>query len=69
MFTAEDKDDDVAQIFIYNLEEEIKEIYNRFKFPKKMIFAKKDAKNYNAAATCHICGGELIKDKVRITVI
>ena len=30
-----------------------------------MIFTKEDAKNYNAATICHICGGELGKDKVR----
>jgi len=65
MFTAEDEDDDVAQIFIDSLEEEIREIYNRFKFNKNMIFTKKDAKNYNAATICHTCGGELGKDKVR----
>jgi len=39
-FTAEDKIDDVAQIFIDRLEEDIKEIYNRFKFPEEMIFTK-----------------------------
>jgi len=31
-FTAKDESDDVAQIFIDRLQEDIKEIYNRFKF-------------------------------------
>jgi len=39
-FTAEDETDDAAQIFIDRLEEDIKEIYNRFKFPEEMIFTK-----------------------------
>src|SRR6218665_747589 len=65
MFTADDEDDNAARVFIDSLEEEIREIYNRFKFAKKMIFTKEDAKNYNAATTCHICGGELGEDKVR----
>jgi len=65
MFTADDEDDDAARVFIDSLEEEIREIYNRFKFAKKMIFTKEDAKNYNAATTCHICEGELGEDKVR----
>src|SRR6218665_3518609 len=30
-----------------------------------MIFTKEDAKNYNAATACHICGGVFVKDKVR----
>jgi len=36
MFMAEDEDDDVAQVFIDSLEGEIREIYNWFKFAKKM---------------------------------
>jgi len=51
-------------MFIDSLEEEIRELYNRFKFPKKMIFTKEDAKNYNAATTCHIGRGELGDDNV-----
>ena len=66
MFTAEDKDDDVAQMFVDSLEEKIREKYNRFKRLKDMIFTKDDVKSYNAATTCHICGGKLGKDdKVR----
>ena len=33
-FVKEHNDDDVAQIFIDTLEKNIKEIYNKFKFPK-----------------------------------
>ena len=57
-FTAESEDDDVAQIFVDTLEENIKQIYKQFKFPKKMIFTKADAKMYSEATTCHICDGE-----------
>jgi len=42
MFTAEDEDHDVAQMFIDSLEGEIREICNRFKRPKNMIFTKKN---------------------------
>ena len=37
IFVKEFKDDDVAQIFIDTLEKNIKDIYNKFKFPKSMI--------------------------------
>ena len=65
MFTAENEDDDVAQIFIDTLIENIKDIYKRFKFPKQMIFRKKDKELYDSATVCHICEGELGVDRVR----
>ena len=65
MFTAENEDDDVAQIFIDTLIENIKDIYKRFKFPKRMIFGKKDKELYDSATVCHICEGELGADRVR----
>ena len=36
-FVKEFNDDDVAQIFIDTLEKNIKDIYQKFKFPKSMI--------------------------------
>src|SRR5688572_25285125 len=65
MFTAENEDDDVAQIFIDTLIENVKDIYKRFKFPKRMIFGKKDKELYDSASVCHICEGELGLDRVR----
>src|SRR6218665_1378313 len=56
-FTAERDEDDVAQKFIDSLEEDVKQIYNQFKFPKKMIFNEADMKEFNTATICHICGG------------
>ena len=64
-FTAESEDDDVAQIFITKLEENIKQIYNQFKFVKKMIYTDEDKTNFDLAQTCHICGGSLVEDRVR----
>jgi len=55
----------VPQIFVDKLEEDIKEIYKRFKFKKDMIFTKTDRKKYAEATTCHICEKELGNDRVR----
>jgi hypothetical protein len=65
VFTAESEDDDVAQIFVDTLEENIKQIYKRFKFPKNMDFTSIDARRFHEATECHICGGVLGEDKVR----
>jgi hypothetical protein len=54
-YTAKSEDDDVAQIFLDSLEADIKKIYNKFKFPKKMIPTQKDLDDFEAATTCQIC--------------
>ena len=64
-YTAESEDDDIAQIFVDTLVENVKQIYNRFKFPMKMIFGKTEKKCFDEATSCHICGGELGDDRVR----
>ena len=64
-FTDKSEDDDVAQIFVDTLEEDIIEIYNEFKFFKKMIFTKSDEACFNAADDCFICGQPLGTDRVR----
>ena len=54
-YTAESPNDNIPQLFIESLEEDIKEIYNRFKKPKKMVMTAKDKINYKKATICHIC--------------
>ena len=58
-YTADSPDDNVPQLFIKSLEEDIKEIYNRFKKPKKMVMTREDEINYEKATICHICEEEL----------
>ena len=58
-YTAESPNDNVPQLFIESLEEDIKEIYNRFKKPKKMVMTRDDKIDYNNATNCHICEKEL----------
>ena len=64
-FVQEFNDDDVAQIFIDTLEKNIKEIYEKFKFPKSMIMIMHDKLVYDNSTLRHICNAELGKDKVR----
>ena len=54
-YTAESINDNVPQLFIESLEEDIKEIYNRFKILKKMVMTPKDKIDYKKATICHIC--------------
>ena len=61
-YTAKSPDDDIPQLFIEYLEKDIKEIYNRFKKPKKMVMTWEDRMTYKKATHCHICEEE-IKDE------
>ena len=64
-YTAKSIDDNIPQLFIESLEKDIKEIYNKFKKPKKMVMTKEDKINYKKATIYHICEEEIDKDKDR----
>ena len=64
-YTASSETDDVACKFVEMLEEDIIEIYERTKFPKKMIITDENKKKYNNEKVCHICKESLGNDKVR----
>jgi len=66
VYTSKSEDDDVAQIFVNTLEQNIKQIYNQFKFSKKMIFKKQHAEIFNKATKCHICDGEFSKADIKV---
>ncbi|EDO27575.1 predicted protein, partial [Nematostella vectensis] len=63
-YTAESPDEDIPQLFVESLESDIKKIYDKFRFPKKVKMTPKDKIAYNDATHCHICEGELGGDKV-----
>ena len=64
-YTKQSEDEDVAQIFVDKLEQNIKDIYTKFKFPKKMIYTKEDKRKFKEATKCWICKEDLGDDKVR----
>ncbi|XP_072023229.1 uncharacterized protein [Amphiura filiformis] len=55
IFTKESEDQDVAQIFVETLEQNIKEIYQEFKFQKEMIFGEQEREIFEKSTHCHIC--------------
>lgn len=65
IYTARSPDDNVACKFIDSLEEDIKDIDNKFfKFPSKMIFANEDKIKYSDAKTCHICEKDITQNRI-----
>ena len=64
-YTKRSEDEDISQIFVKRLEEDIRRIYHKIKFPKKMVLTEEDEVNFEKASKCHICEKLLGKDKVR----
>ena len=54
-YTASNEEDNVACKFVEMLEKDIIDIYEKTKFPKKIVMTDKDVQNYNDAKVCHIC--------------
>lgn len=57
--------EDVAKIFVDKLEENVKVIYDKFRFPKKIIFTEDDRESFDSAVVCFLCQNDLKDDKVR----
>ena len=55
LFRAENDSVDVGEKFVENLTHFVKEIQEEVKFPKRMIFGKKERKLFDAATACWIC--------------
>ena len=58
LFRAENDSVDVGEKFVENLTYFVKEIQKEVKFPKRMIFGKKERKLFDAATACWICEKE-----------
>ncbi|XP_072028310.1 uncharacterized protein [Amphiura filiformis] len=55
VYTKRSEDEDVAQIFVERLEEDIRRIYRRFKFPQNMVFDQRERAIFAESSDCHIC--------------
>lgn len=64
-FTKTSEGEDVGKIFVERLETTVRQIYQMFKFQRKMIYLKKDKKDFEEALNCHICNEFLFDDRVR----
>ena len=66
IYTKNNNDDNVAEIFVNKLEEVTKSIYNDFYLkPKPLHLTKEEKVSFNKEKFCHICKMELKTDKVR----
>ena len=64
-YTIKERDENIGKIFVEKLERDVKEIYNKFKFKKKMRITTEEKLDFQEATVCHICEKTLDDDKVR----
>ena len=64
-YTAESVNEDISKKCIDSVEYEIRSIYRKFKFKKKIKMTRKDEIAFQNAEICHICDQKLDNDKVR----
>ena len=56
-YTIEDENTSVAKSFVKSLEEDIVDIYDKFKRKKAIKITKKEELGFQKASACHICEG------------
>ena len=64
-YTITHKDESVGMAFVNSLEEDIREIYQKFKWKKNVRITHEEERRFQEATVCHICEKLLHKDKVR----
>ncbi len=62
IYTKKSEEEDLSQIFVSTLEKNIGAIYQKFKFPKEMIFKAYDSGTFKRSTHCHICKKPLTPD-------
>ena len=65
-YTIKSQDEDISKKFIKSLEKDVKKIYKKFKFPKRMIFRDEDKKDFKYAEKCYACGKEFKKEEEKV---
>ena len=66
IYTKQKDTDNIAEIFVSNLDKISNRLYNDFyRHPKPLKLTKQEQISFDKAETCHICKKELQSDKVR----
>ena len=54
-YSKHSEDEDVSKIFIQELGKVVKEIYQKFKIPEKMIYTEENKNDFENAKVCYAC--------------
>jgi len=64
-YTKQYEDENIGELFMRLLELDIKNLYKKHKFPKRMKISVSEQESFELTKICHICEKELGNDKVR----
>ena len=67
-YTIKNPNDNVAKVFVKNLEEDIIDIYDQFKYKENMKITRKEERGFKRATVCHICEGTFGKTEDEVKV-
>ena len=65
-YTKKYPKEDVASKFVKCLEKDVREIFVKFKFPKRIIFKDVDEKDFKHAEKCYACKKEFKNEKEKV---
>jgi len=64
-YTKQYENEDIGELFMRLLELDIKNLYKKHKFAKRMTITNSEQESFELTKVCHICEKELDNDKVR----
>jgi hypothetical protein len=59
--TKQSEDEDIGQLFVANIEEEVKSLYKKHKFSKAMKLSEDEELSFQQSEECHICEEKFVK--------
>jgi hypothetical protein len=65
-YTQQHKGEDITKKFVDMLEEEVHNIYNRFKTEKPIKMSPEDTTNHENAIECYVCNGEFTAENHKV---
>ena len=65
-YTKKSEDEDISKIFIKSLEKDVREIFRKFKFPKRIVMRDVDEKDFEHAKKCYACRKEFKDENEKI---
>ena len=66
VYRAKNEEEDVAQMFVDQLEKDIYNIYQIFDKPKEMIYTRKDKEKFMKSKAYWICRKPFLKDDKKV---
>ena len=65
LYRAKNENENVGEKFFEMLEKEMRKVWEKYKYPKSMIYSEKDREEYNKSNFCWICKEKFGEEKAK----